>query len=211
MSCFFLHSERKRIRNRAIVKALSEGGWVGQYGLKQCDFNWNVPREAPRLGDECSKRAHTSPRHCWSRERWSLLKTPKVMARKLAVQPWLPYWFCSAIQEAYFCPCWQSQETPLVLFYCFHFPVFICSFFGGWLFIMGPAEKKSTTEHKAQGWGDDLLLHAALHFCSPESNVERQFTLTNIHSLLMGHIYVCLPTISPMIDKCSFSCCASAC
>lgn len=50
---------------------------------------------------------------------------------------------------------------------------------------MGPAEekkKKRTTEHKAQGWGDDLSLLAALHFCSPESNVERQFTLTNIHS-----------------------------
>lgn len=105
-----------------------------------------------------------------------------LMARKLAVQSWLSYWFCSVMQEVYFCPCWHSQETPFVLFYCFHFPVFICSFLGEWLFIMGPAEKKSTTEHKAQSWGDDLSLLAALHFCSPESNVERQFTLANICS-----------------------------
>lgn len=76
-----------------------------------------------------------------------------LMACKLAVQPWLTYWFCTAIQEAYFCPCWHSQETPLVLFYCFHFPIFICSFFGGWLFIMGPAEKKAkqSTKHRVGG------------------------------------------------------------
>lgn len=76
------------------------------------------------------------------------------MAHKLAVQPWLLYWFCSAMQEAYFCPCWHSQETPLVLFYCFHFPVFICSFFAGWLFIMGPAEEKKAqqrTKHRVGG------------------------------------------------------------
>lgn len=125
------------------------------------------------------------------------------MAHKLAVQPWLSYWFCSAMQEAYFCPCWHSQETPLVLLLLLSFSCFYMLLFGGGLFIMGPAEEKSTTEHKAQCWGDDLSLLAALHFCSPESNVERQFTLANIHSFSLATL--------PMIDNCSCSCGISAC
>lgn len=51
------------MRNRRIVKVAAKGWgeYEGQYGLKQDCFNCNVPCEAPRLGDECARRAHTSP------------------------------------------------------------------------------------------------------------------------------------------------------
>lgn len=176
--------------------ALSRAVLIGMCSVKPQGWVMNARRGPTYFPDMAGVRsAEASWKH--------------LMARKLAVQPWLPYWFCSVMQEAYFCPCWHSQETPLVLFYCFHFPVFIYSFFGGWLFIMGPAEKKKHNREQSTGLGGWFMAPCRAPLLL--SWVKRGKTIhSRQHSLLlMGHFHVCLPTISPMIDKCSYSCCVS--
>ncbi len=90
-----------------------------------------------------------------------------LMARKLAGRLNLPLaLFCDAEERYLALPGFDQSSccAGIVLFYHFNFPVFICFSLWGQLFIMGPAERKSTTKHKLRDGEWFIASSAALLF-----------------------------------------------